>query len=61
MKRTLTVLFAVGTVAALVIAVTAWAKPQHKSHHKGGKTVTVIEHATGRRVRGLPVTPDRLL
>ena len=47
MKRTLTVLFAVGTVAALVIAVTAWAKPQHKSHHNGGKTVTVIEHATG--------------
>ena len=46
MKRTLTVLFAVGTVAALVIAVTAWAKPQHKSQHKGGKTVTVIEHAT---------------
>ena len=47
MRRTLTVLFAVGTVAALVIAVTAWAKPQHKSHQNGGKTVTVIEHATG--------------
>jgi len=46
MKRTLAVLFAVGTVAALVIAVTAWAKPESKPEHKGGKTITVIEHAT---------------
>ena len=46
MKRTLAALIAVGTVAALVIAVTAWAKPQGKPEHKGGKTITVIEHAT---------------
>jgi allene oxide cyclase len=42
MKRLLIALFAVGTAAALVIAVTASAKPQHR----GGKTITVIEHAT---------------
>jgi len=46
MKRTLAKLLAVGTVAALAIAVTAWAKPQGKPEHKGGKTITVIEHAT---------------
>ena len=42
MKRLLIALFAVGTAAALVIAVTASAKSQHR----GGKTITVIEHAT---------------
>jgi allene oxide cyclase len=47
MKRTLAALLAVGSLAALVIAVTAWARPQSKPHHKGGKIITVIEHATG--------------
>jgi hypothetical protein len=42
MKRLLIALFAVGAVSALVIAVTASAKPQHR----GGKKITVIEHAT---------------
>ena len=46
MKRLLSALFAVGITAVLVVAVTAWAKPEGKPGHHGGKTITVIEHAT---------------
>ena len=46
MKRLLTAMFVVGTIAGLAIAVTAWAKPKDEPDHKGGKTITVIEHAT---------------
>jgi allene oxide cyclase len=46
MKRLLSVLFAVGGIAVLVIAVAAWGKQPGKHHHKGGKSITVIEHAT---------------
>jgi allene oxide cyclase len=45
MKRLFTALFAIGTIAVLAIAVTAWAKPGGKSGHHGGKTIAVIEHA----------------
>ena len=48
MKRLLSALFGIGAIAVLVIAVAAWAgepaKPKTKT--KGGKTITVIEHAT---------------
>jgi len=47
MKRLLSTLFAVGLVAALVVAVTAGANTKEKrGHHWGAKTITVIEHAT---------------
>ena len=46
MKRMLSALFAVGLVAVLAAAVTAWAKPNGNHGHKGHKTITVIEHAT---------------
>jgi len=53
MKRMLSALFAVGTIAVLAVAVTAWANPRGdngphggKGHHWGAKTITVIEHAT---------------
>jgi allene oxide cyclase len=46
MKRLLTGLFAVASLVVLVVAVTAWGKPSAKHGHKGGKTFTVIEHAT---------------
>ena len=58
MKRLLIALFVVGTVATLVIAVTAWAKPKDKSEHKGGKTLTVIEHATGVATTDTGATGD---
>jgi allene oxide cyclase len=46
MKRMLSTLVAVGIVVVLAIAVTAWAKPnEHRGHHWGHKTITVIEHA----------------
>ena len=46
MKRLLGTLFAVGLVAALVVAVTALANTKDRSgHHWGSKTITVIEHA----------------
>ncbi len=47
MKRMLSTLFAVGIVAALLVAVTASAGSKEKwGHHWGSKTITVIEHAT---------------
>jgi allene oxide cyclase len=46
MKRLLSGLFAVGSLVVLLVAVTAWAKPGRGPDHKGGKTITVIEHAT---------------
>jgi allene oxide cyclase len=47
MKRLLSTLFAVGIVTVLVVAVTASAGSKEKSgHHRGTKTITVIEHAT---------------
>jgi allene oxide cyclase len=46
MKRLLTATVAIGTIAGLAIAVTAWAKPKDEPDHKSGKTITVIEHAT---------------
>ena len=46
MKRLLSGLFAVGSLVVLLVAVTAWAKPGREHDHKGGKTITVIEHAT---------------
>jgi Allene oxide cyclase barrel like domain len=45
MKRLLSCLFIIAGVAILVVAVAAWGKPAGK-HHRGGKTITVIEHAT---------------
>jgi hypothetical protein len=46
MKRLLSGLFAVGSLVVLLVAVTAWAKPGRGHDYKGGKTITVIEHAT---------------
>ena len=46
MKRLLSALFAVCGIAVLVVAVAASGKQPGKHHHKGGKTITVIEHAT---------------
>ena len=46
MKRLVSGLFAVGSLVVLLVAVTAWGKPSREHHHKGGKTITVIEHAT---------------
>ena len=46
MKRLLSGLFAVGSLVVLLVAVTGWGKPSREHHHKGGKTITVIEHAT---------------
>ena len=43
MKRLFSVLLAVGAIAVLGVAVAAWEKP---SNYQGGKTITVIEHAT---------------
>jgi len=45
MKRLLSSLFIIAGIAILVVAVAAWGKPPGK-HHRGGKTITVIEHAT---------------
>lgn len=45
MKRLFSVLLAVGAIAVLGVAVAAWGKPGNH-HHQGGKTITVIEHAT---------------
>jgi allene oxide cyclase len=38
--------FAIGGIAVLLVAVAAWAKQPGKPHPRGGKTITVIEHAT---------------
>jgi allene oxide cyclase len=46
MKRLLSALVAVGGIAVLVIAVAAWGNQPRKHHPRGGKTITVIEHAT---------------
>ena len=46
MKRLLIGLFAIGSLAVLVVAVTAWGKTGGHHGHKGGETITVIEHAT---------------
>jgi allene oxide cyclase len=46
MKRLLSGLFAVGSLVVLLVAVTAWGKPGREHDHRGGKTITVIEHAT---------------
>ena len=46
MKRLLKLLLPVAVIALLLVAVTAWGKQSGKSHKKGGKVVTVIEHAT---------------
>jgi allene oxide cyclase len=46
MKRLL-IVFSACAVSALVVALTAWAQPAHHGHGShGGKSVTVIEHAT---------------
>ena len=45
MKRLLSSLFIIAGIAILVVAVAAWGKSPGK-HHRGGKTITVIEHAT---------------
>jgi allene oxide cyclase len=45
MKRLLSSLIAIGAITLLAVAVTAWGKSPSK-HHKGGKTISVIEHAT---------------
>ena len=56
MKRLLGTLIAVGLVAALVVAVTAGANTKDKrGHHRGSKTITVIEHAdTDATIDNLP-------
>jgi allene oxide cyclase len=46
MKRLLSALFGIGGIAALVVAVAAWGSQPGKPKTKGGKTLTVIEHAT---------------
>jgi Allene oxide cyclase len=45
MKRLLSCLFIIAGIAVLVVAVAAWGKSPGKNH-RGGKTITVIEHAT---------------
>jgi allene oxide cyclase len=45
MKRLLSALFGIGAIAVLVLAVAAWAGQPGKPKIKGGKTITVIEHA----------------
>jgi hypothetical protein len=45
MKRLLSFLIATGAIVLLAVAVAAWGKPPGK-HHRGGKTIAVIEHAT---------------
>ena len=47
MKRLLGIVFSISALAALVVAVAAWAAPGHHGRGShGGKTITVIEHAT---------------
>jgi len=46
MKRLLSALFGIGAIAVLVVAVAAWGGERGKPQSKGGKTITVIEHAT---------------
>ncbi len=46
MKRLLIGLFTIGSLAVLVVAVTAWGNPRGDHDHKRGKTITVIEHPT---------------
>jgi allene oxide cyclase len=46
MKRLLSTLFGIGAIAVLVLAVAAWAGQPGKHRSKGGRTITVIEHAT---------------
>ena len=45
MKRLLSTLFGIAGIAVLVVAVAAWGQPG-KPKTGGGKTITVIEHAT---------------
>jgi allene oxide cyclase len=45
MKRRFSSLFIIAGIAILVVAVAAWGKSPGKNH-RGGKTITVIEHAT---------------
>ncbi len=45
MKRLLSSLFIIAGIAILVVAVAAWGNSPGE-HHRGGKTITVIEHAT---------------
>lgn len=45
MKRVFSSLFTIAGIAILVVAVAAWGKSPGKNH-RGGKTITVIEHAT---------------
>jgi allene oxide cyclase len=59
MKRLLSTLFAAGLVAALVVAVTAGANTNDKrGHHRGSKTITVIEHADTDATTDNPPTGD---
>jgi allene oxide cyclase len=47
MKRLLGIVFSISALAALVVAVAAWAGPTHHGRGShGGKSITVIEHAT---------------
>jgi len=45
MKRVFSSLLTIAGIAILVVAVAAWGKSPGKNH-RGGKTITVIEHAT---------------
>jgi allene oxide cyclase len=47
MKRLFGSVFSIAAVAALAVAITAWASPaRHGRGSHGAKTITVIEHAT---------------
>jgi allene oxide cyclase len=46
MKRLLSASLAIGGIAVLAVAVAAWGGPPGKPQKRGGKTITVIEHAT---------------
>jgi Allene oxide cyclase len=58
MKRLLSGLFAAGSLVVLLVAVTAWAKPGREHDHRGGKTITVIEHATTDETTDTGATGD---
>ena len=59
MRRTFSVLLATGTIAVLVVAVTAWANPSHDGGHGwGAKTITVVERATTDATTDTGVTGD---
>jgi allene oxide cyclase len=46
MKRLLTTVFAIGVAVLLAVGVNSWAKDPPHGGAKGGKVLTVIEHAT---------------